>query len=156
MSQPRLAEEQQILQLSETTNSSLQKGFQIMIAISYSVASSPLKYPMVNIPKLWRLAAADEKQVVNKKMHRNSSVLACFLSAALPATSPIAFFKKPNGPHHHAGHAQEMKLFSYKSHNPCRREVARGGREATPSKTSKTEVLQTPSVIEVNLGEGVK
>ena len=105
-----------------------------MIAVSYSVASSPLKYPMVNIPKLWRLAAADEKQVVNKKMHRNSSVLACFLSAALPATSPIAFFKKPNGPHHHAGHAQEMKLFSYKSHNPRRREVARGGREVTPSK----------------------
>ena len=28
-----------------------------------------------------------------------------------------------------------MKLFSYKSHNPRRREVARGGRESTPSKT---------------------
>ena len=102
---------------------------------------------MVNIPKLWRLAAADEKQVVNKKMHRNSSVLACFLSAALPATSSIAFFKMPNGPHHHAGHAQEMKLFSYKSHNPCPREVARGGREATPSK--KIPKNSTAALVEI-------
>ena len=27
---------------------------------------------------------------------------------------------------------------------------------ATPKRTSKTEVLQTPSAIEVNLGQGVK